>query len=225
MTSPHTQRKHMILGQLYTNAIHDPRLLQALSSVPREAFVTARWQGASYVDDDIEITPDRALMAPLTFARLVALAELTPRSRVLVVGCTTGYPLAIVAQLAGQVVGVDIDAEMVTHARSQLDAMGFKQVQVHKIASLADGYPKGEPYDAIIVPGAIDYVPDALAAQLSDGGRLVAIHRTLTPPALKGAYGKGLVVKRIDTRLQHREAFEAAAPLLPGFDQGSRFRF
>ncbi|MDE3059773.1 MAG: hypothetical protein KGJ06_02035, partial [Pseudomonadota bacterium] len=84
--------RNMILGQLRTGDVRDERVLAAMQTVPRERFLPENLQGAAYVDEDLETHPGRYLMAPLTFARLLALAEISESSRVLVVGALNGYP-------------------------------------------------------------------------------------------------------------------------------------
>src|SRR5690348_12087479 len=101
MPSSNTMRKHMIFGQLYTNDILDKRILDAMAAVPREEFLPEKLRGAAYVDDDLEVSPGRFLMAPLTFAKLLDLAEITPACRVLIVGCLNGYYAAVISKLGG----------------------------------------------------------------------------------------------------------------------------
>lgn len=225
MTASTAQRKHMLLGQVYTNEITDQRILQAMAEIPREPFVPEVLRGAAYADNDLAIGSGRFLLAPLTFARLLDMANITPACRVLNVGCTTGYSTAIISKLAHQVVGIDTDATMLTQARATLDLFNIRNAQTQQVQSLAAGLPSGSPYNVIVVQGAIDFIPDALATQLAEGGRLVTIRRTSTPPAIPSVYGNGLLVCRLDNSLQYRESFEMAAPLLTDFQQKNSFAF
>ena len=137
----------MIDGQLRTNNIGDPRLIAAIEAVPREAFVPADKQGMAYVDIAIPLDGGRALNAPLVTTRLIAEAGVLPGEKILVLGLAPGYAAALVEAMGALVTSVSDDLE--------------------------SGAADGAPYDAIIVDGAIDMVPDALRDQLRDGGRLL----------------------------------------------------
>ena len=81
------------------------------------------------------------------------------------------------------------------------------------------------PYDAIVICGAIRFIPEALGSQLAIGGRLTAIRNVASRPGVQGGLGKGLLVRRLDHKLQYREHFDAAASLLPGFERPAGFTF
>ncbi len=216
---------NMILGQLITNEVLDTRILQALNEVPRETFLPPNLQGAAYVDDDMHIGNGRFLISPLTFARLLQLAEITPHCRVLNIGCLTGYTTAILAKLAGHVVATDIDPTLISQSQTNLDGLGISDVNFQYVHSLTEGYALSAPYDAIVISGAVDYIPDALATQLSLNGRLVAVRRVSKRPGISGGLGKGIVIRRIATQLHYREMYDDATPLLPGFEHAQGFVF
>jgi len=215
----------MVLSQLLTNDIIDSRILQAMKDIPREPFVPESLRGVAYVDEDLEIAPGRYLLAPLTFAMLLDLTKITPSSRVLVVGCLTGYPAAIVSRLAGQVVAIDTDEATILQARDHVKRLGISHAHPHKVASLAEGYAQSAPYDAIVVCGAIEFIPEVLGAQLAEGGRLVTIRNVATRPDSQGGLGKGLLVEKFGRRLQYREHFDASSAVLPGFERRTAFVF
>jgi len=222
---PITQRKNMILGQLYTNDIQDKRILDAISSVPREDFLPANLKGAAYADEDLDVGNGRALMAPLTFATLLDLAEIKPADRVLVIGALSGYTAAIIAQLARQIVATDIDAALIEQGKNHMKRLGIGNVTFQHAATLGEGYAASAPYDVIFIAGAIEVIPEAVGSQPAQNGRLVAIRNKSKRPDSKTGLGKGLLVRRIDNALQHREHFDASATLLPGFMQKTGFAF
>lgn len=224
---PHSfeMRKNMILGQLFTNDIANKHILGAMAQVPREAFVPDRLHGAAYVDEDLDMGDGRWLMAPLTFAKLLDMAEITPACRVLNIGCHTGYSAAVLAKLASLVVAVDTDAGALEEARLHMNALRITNVNLHKVASLAEGYTGAAPYDVIVIQGAINFISEKLAAQLAPGGRLVTVRNVALTPGVRGGLGKGLLIRRVEQKLQYREYFDAACALLPGFEQGTNFTF
>jgi len=116
MTDLAVARFHMVEGQIRPNHVTDPRVLAAMSEIPRERFVPEGRQSVAYVDEDIEIAPGRYLMEPMVLARLVQEARIRPQDVVLDVGCATGYSSAILAQLAEAVVALEEDEMLSTRA-------------------------------------------------------------------------------------------------------------
>lgn len=218
-------RRNMILGQLYTNDIHNKDIFHAMVGIPREAFVPEKLHGAAYVDEDLDVGGGRYLLAPLTFAKLLDLAEITPSCRVLNIGCHTGYSAAVIAKLAAMVVATEIDHAALEQARLHLNHMRVTNVTLQPVKTLADGYSPAAPYDVIVINGAINFISETLAAQLAPGGRLVCVRNVASRPGLKAGLGKGLLIKRIDQKLQYREYFDAGCALLPGFEQSDSFTF
>lgn len=219
------QRQHMALGQLLTNQILDPRILSAMVEIPREPFLPEALKGAAYVDDDLEVAPGRFLIAPLTLARLLELAEITSSSRVLVVGALTGYTAAIAAKLAGHVVAIETGENMVNAASGHMKRLHIRNVEAKQVNSLAEGYSHGAPYDAIILCGAVGFIPEELGVQLTQGGRLAAVKNLERRPDAPDGLGRMLLVQRIGSSLQYREHFDASAALLPGFEPPQSFTF
>ena len=218
-------RRNMILGQLFTNEIRNKDIFSAMVNVPREAFVPEMLHGAAYVDEDLFMGNGRYLLAPLTFARLLDLAEITPSCRVLNIGCHTGYSAAVLARLSAMVVATDTDSSALEQARLHLNHMRVTNVTLQPVKALPDGYAPAAPYDVILINGAINFISEPLAAQLAPGGRLVCVRNVASRPGVKAGLGKGLLIKRIDQKLQYREYFDAGCALLPGFEQGESFTF
>lgn len=219
------QRRNMILGQLFTNDIENRDIFSAMVSVPREAFVPERLHGSAYVDENLDVGGGRFLMAPLTFAKLLDLAQITPSCRVLNIGCHTGYSAAIISKLASMVVATEMDSAALEQARLHLNHMRATNVSLQQVRALTEGYSPAAPYEVIVINGAINFISESLAAQLAPGGRLVCIRNVSTRPGVSGGLGKGLLIKRIDQKLQYREYFDAGCSLLPGFEQSETFTF
>jgi protein-L-isoaspartate(D-aspartate) O-methyltransferase len=154
-------------------------------------------------------------MAPRTFAKLTQLAEIGPNAVVLDVGCTTGYAAAVLARLAKSVVAVEVDAALVARARETL-----RQLEVTNTLVLEGALPKGAPthapFDAILIEGAVPNVPEELLAQLKDAGRLVAV-------VTDGTLGRAKLWRRTGKLFDARPAFDAGAPILPGFGHQPEF--
>lgn len=221
-------RLNMVESQVRPNGVTDRRILEAMFAVPREVFVPEAERSLAYMDGDIPLAPAqqggprRGIMAPMPLARLIQLADIQPGELVLDVGCTTGYSTAILARLAESVVGLECDARLADTATNTLVELGVDNAAV-VTGPLQDGYASEGPFDAIVLGGAVQQVPDALLAQLKEGGRLVAIvsGEGRTPPGS----GRAFVFSRIRSEISRRPAFDAGAPLLPGFARTPEFVF
>jgi len=211
-------RLNMVEGQLRTNEVTAPELLEAFLTVPRERFVPETLRGAAYVDDDIPLGSGRYLMEPLVLARLILLAEVGPKDRVLLVGADTGYGAAILARLAGSVVALESDPTLAKAARGLLGELGSRNVSVIE-GPLDGGHLGGAPYHAIVFGGAIAAVPRAIQDQLGEGGRIAAVVKS------GAAVGQATKMTRIGHELSRRAMFDAATPMLPSFVPEPSFVF
>jgi protein-L-isoaspartate(D-aspartate) O-methyltransferase len=208
--------------------ITDRRIIRAMAAIPREAFVPEALRDVAYMDVDVPLAAvgsaagaPRALMAPRTFAKLAQLAEIEDDAVVLDVGAATGYSAAILAKLARTVVALESNDQLAREAKRALAGLGLDNVIV-ATGDLADGHPQEGPYDAILVEGAVSQAPRTLLEQLKDGGRLVAI---LVPKPAQGQLGKAVVWRRQDGTIGELSAFDASAPILPGFERAMEFSF
>ena len=211
-------RRNMVTGQIMPNRVTDERLLDAVAEIPRERFVPHAKRGVAYIDEDVEIASGRYLMEPMVLARLVQEADITADDVVLDVGCGTGYATAVMARLAATVIGLDVDEALAAEAERALNAVGADNAIV-VTGPLADGYAGQAPYDAILVGGAVDHLPQALGDQLAEAGRIVGV---LRPP---GAVGQATLWARHRGALSSRCLFEASLPSLPGIAHPARFEF
>jgi protein-L-isoaspartate(D-aspartate) O-methyltransferase len=211
-------RRNMVDNQVRPSDVTDLRLIAALLDVPRERFVPEARRAIAYLDIDVSVADGaaRALLKPMVFAKLVQAADIGENDRVLDVGCATGYSAAVLGKLAGSVVALDEDPALFRSASENLAALGA-HVSVAS-GPLAAGWPQGGPYDAIILEGAAEVVPDALLAQLKDGGRMVAV---VGPAPMR----KATIYRKAAGHVSAQPLFDATAPLLPGFAKPPVFVF
>ncbi len=217
------QAYNMIDGQLRTNGITDPRILQAMIDVPRQVFLPPALHNAAYVDEDLPFGRGRAFIEPLTFARLISLADIKEDSSVLVIGALNGYAAAIAAKLSQHVVATELDATLIEEAKKNLKSLGIEHVKWQQVKSLAEGYSLSAPYDAIIINGAVEFITESLGAQLSISGKLTTVRNVTKRPGTSGGLGKVAVINRVGGRLQFREYYDASTAILPGFTGKSTF--
>jgi len=197
--------------------VTDPRVTEAMLTVPRETFVPESKVAMAYLDLDLEVGDNRFLQKPVVVARLLQAAEIRSTDTVLVVGCASGYTAALAAKLAQQVHATDPDAGLVARARASLDKLGLTTVSV-TVAAPAEGDSAHAPYDVIVLEGATEVVPEHLYGQLKEGGRLVGVFAT-------GNVQRATLVTHSHDDFGSRILFDASARLLPGMQRTPEFVF
>jgi protein-L-isoaspartate(D-aspartate) O-methyltransferase len=211
-------RYSMVENQIRTNRVTDSLVIDALSNLPREAFVPKDLRGIAYVDEDIPLGRGRFLMEPLVTARLLQTAEIRPEDVVLEIGCGTGYMTAAIASMASAVVALESDPDFAAQAIAILVELSLDTVAVVQ-GPLHEGYPRQAPYDVILFGGAVSEIPDAIGDQLAENGRMVAV------VSGRQGIGKGVLFLKVGGTISHREVFDASTPLLPGFEPRQSFTF
>ncbi|WBL82372.1 protein-L-isoaspartate O-methyltransferase [Bradyrhizobium xenonodulans] len=216
-----TARLKMVDGQVRTNDVTDRRILDAMLTVPREAFVPAAKQALAYLDLDLDVSEGAAkrfLIKPQLTGKLLQAAEIGEGDNVLVVGCATGYLAALTAKLARQVTATECDSALAAKAKDAFAALGLANVTC-KAAACAEGDPSAAPYDVIVLNGAAEVAPpESLLGQLKEGGRLVGVSAQSRPP-------RAMIVTHTHGEFGHRALFDAAAPVLPGLERAAAFVF
>jgi protein-L-isoaspartate(D-aspartate) O-methyltransferase len=213
-------RRNMVESQLRPNQVVHPGVLEALAALPRERFLSAERAALAYVDEAIPLGGGRYLMEPMVLARLIQTAQPVETDRALVVGAGPGYGAAILARLVSSVVALESDSALAQRARQLLPSLAASNVKVVE-GELAHGYKADGSYDLILVEGAVPAIPDTLAQQLTEGGRLVAIVGGGAP----GYPGRAHLGRQAGGRFSARPIFDAGTPALPGFAAPARFVF
>ncbi|MDF3852796.1 protein-L-isoaspartate O-methyltransferase [Paracoccus sp. P2] len=209
MTDFAQRRTMMVDTQVRPNEVTSYPVIEAMLNVPREQFVPESRRDVAYAGNNIDLAPGRVLLEPRTLGKMMDVLNLQNGDLVLDVGCGYGYSAAVMARIAEAVVALEEDAAMAAEAESRLAAQDVFNVAVVQ-GALSEGCAGQAPYDAILIEGAVEQVPQALAEQLREGGRIVAMFR-------EGNLGTVRIGHKLDGRLNWRFAFNAVAPLLPGF--------
>ncbi len=162
----------MVQRQLQWRGITDERVLAALGTVPREAFVPERLARSAYADEPLPIGHGQTISQPYVVAWMAEALDVGPRACVLEVGAGSGYAAAVLSLLAERVIAVERLGALAAAARERLASLGYDNVEVHH-GDGTRGWPAAAPYDAILVSAAAAQIPPALGDQLAIGGRLV----------------------------------------------------
>src|ERR1700694_3578969 len=214
-----TARQKMVDGQVRPSDVTDTRIIDAMLTVPREAFVPQNQRALADLDLDVSEggAVKRFLIKPAVIAKMMQAADIKDTDNVLVVGCACGYPAALVAKLARHVVATESEPALAVKARDSLAGLGLGNLTV-QAAAAAEGDSANAPYDVIILNGATEIVPERLYRQLKEGGRLVGVFAMTRPQ-------RATIVTRAHDDFGSRALFDAAIPVLPGLEWPPAFVF
>lgn len=210
-------REAMVDGQVRPSDVTRYPIIAAMLDVPREDFVPKALQPVAYLGEHVPLAPGRVLLDPRVFAKMLDAVAIGPRDLVLDVGCGLGYSTAVLARMAEAVVALEEDGAMAAEAAAALVAHGVDNAVV-EAGPLAAGVPAHGPYDAVVVEGGVERLPEAIGDQLKPGARIVAIF-------VEGALGQARLGVRTEDGVVWRRVFDATAPVLPGFAAAKAFEF
>ncbi|MGM0552931.1 MAG: protein-L-isoaspartate(D-aspartate) O-methyltransferase [Pseudomonadota bacterium] len=203
-----------LVRQLEEQGIRDPRVLEAIRSVPRHLFVEEALSHRAYENTALPIGHRQTISQPFIVARMTeALLEGGPLRTVLEIGTGSGYQAAVLAQIVERVYSVERIQALSREARELLSRLGINNVNLRH-GDGAEGWPERAPFDGIILTAAPREVPEALLMQLAPGGRLVA--------PVQGADGRQLLVRYTHTPDAFvRDVLDAVmfVPMLSGAEQ------
>ncbi len=203
------RRVMMVDTQVRPSDVTKFPIIDAMLTVPRETFVPEDKREAAYVGENLALAPGRVVLEARTLAKLLDALDIQPGELVLDLGCGLGYSSAVIARLAETVVAVEEDETLAADAQRILSEEGVDNAVV-VTGKLVDGAAKCAPYDVITVEGGVEIVPETVLSQLKEGGRIGVV-------VMDGAVGTAKVGYKTGGRMTWRPVFNAAAPILPGF--------
>jgi len=216
MTDYAARRTVMVDTQVRPSDVTKFPIIDAMLDVPREAFVPRALREAAYMGENIDLGGGRVILEPRTLAKLLDSLDIQSNELVLDVGSALGYSAAVIARMAEAVVAVEEDDDIADEAQGLLSEHGADNVVMHH-GPLAHGAPEHGPYDVIVVQGAVEHLPQTLLDQVKEGGRIACLF-------MEGALGAVRIGYKIDGEMSWRYAFNAGAPVLPGFERHAAFK-
>lgn len=217
MTDFATAREAMVDRQVRPADVTLYPIIEAMLAVPREAYVPDALRPIAYLGDHVPLANGRVLLDPRVFAKMLDALNPGPSDLVLDLGCGTGYSTAVLTRMAEAVIALEEDPTLAAEAERLLSLHAIDNAVV-ETAPLARGVPEHGPFDAVIVEGAVETLPDAILDQVKPGGRIVAIFAA-------GAGGQARLGLRTPQGVTWRRLFDATAPVLPGFAATKAFEF
>jgi len=159
-------------SEYLTKQALDPRVMQAIATVPRQEFVATELRSYAYYNQPLPIGHGQTISQPYIVAVMTDLLQLSPDSKVLEIGTGSGYQAAILAELTKQVYSIEIIKPLAEEAAARLTRLGYHNIKT-KYADGYYGWQEHAPFDAIVVTAAASHVPPPLIKQLKVGGRMV----------------------------------------------------
>ena len=210
-------RTAMVDGQVRPSDVTLYPIIEAMLHVPREVYVPAEQRSLAYVGRHISLGNGDVVLAPRIFAKMLETLNISNDELVLDIGVGMGYSAAVISRLAEAVIAVEADEALANEAELILSEQSADNAVIHK-GTLADGAAEHGPYDVIIIEGGVQIVPDSLLDQLKVGGRIAALF-------VDGPQGQCRIGRKVATGISWRSAFDATAPILPGFFAKTEFSF
>ncbi|MFM9991283.1 MAG: protein-L-isoaspartate O-methyltransferase family protein [Burkholderiaceae bacterium] len=211
-------RFNMVEQQIRPWQVLDTGVLQILSSIQRELFLPSQWASIAYSDTEIALGHDEYMLPPRIDARLMHDLHLQGNETVLEIGTGSGYLTALLAAKSKRVISFEQHDDLAQRAKSNLKKAGFHHVDI-RVSDGSQGSIQDGPYDAIVLTGSVDEVPEKLLSQLKAGGQLIAI--VGDEPVMQTT-----LFKRIsDQQWNHKVLWDTLAPRLHGFEEHSQFSF
>ena len=213
------EREAMVDRQLKQRGISEKSILDAFLSVPREAFVGGQYAHQAYGDHPLPIEAGQTVSQPYIVALMIQAAGIRAGDKVLEVGAGSGYAAAVISRIAGQVIAIERQHELVEIAAERIARLGCGNVEIVE-GDGTKGFPAEAPFDAILAAASGTHVPKTLIDQLADGGCIVM-------PVGQPGWVQQLVkvTKRADGSLDHQNLGEVRfVPLIgeEGWKDGRR---
>jgi protein-L-isoaspartate(D-aspartate) O-methyltransferase len=218
MNTQEQARFNMVEQQIRPWQVLDAQVLTVLSNVPREFFVPQAYLALAYTDTDIPLGHGEFMAPPRVAARLMHDLQLTGVEKVLEIGTGSGYMAALLAGRAQRVVSLEINPELASNARNNLQRAGISNVDV-RVADGSSGASGDAPFDAIVLGGSVAEMPQALLQQIKVGGHLLAI------VGHDHVMAATRFTRIADATWNSKSLWDHTAPRLHGFAEPSRFKF
>jgi protein-L-isoaspartate(D-aspartate) O-methyltransferase len=187
------------------------------NSLDREGFMPEEFKESAYIEKNLALSNNRVILKPEIVAKIAMHIDLKENENVLILGSTTGYLSAILSLIAETVIVVEEEESFIKSSEIAIKENNLNNV-IYINKSISSGCMEQSPFNAIIIEGAVDHVPQKLLNQLENGGRLIAI---LSENGLCNAK----MFTRKETMFHSQQLFPCSLPVLPSFKEKNIFSF
>ena len=210
-------RRKLVDCQVRPNDVTDEAVINAFATVAREAFLPKAKQALAYSELELKTGEGRAIWSARDMSKLIQAMELKSSDLALVIAAGEGYSSALLQNIVDTVIALEADEAQAEEAGERLLGLGYDRIAFVS-GDLSKGYPSEGPYDAILVNGLVEYVPEAWLKQLKPGGRLGVVVGT-------GTSGRARIYTATEQTVAYRSVFECVPPILPEFRAEPEFQF
>ena len=186
-------RKNMVTNQILPVGVKNKTLIESFDNIKRELFITSGKDDLIYSDSDIKFTNKRNFTRSFILAKMFEHCNFSKDDKILIIGCLTGYSVAILSNLVGYVFAVENDKKIVEIANKTLSELNLLNCSVHYKNRLNHGNSKNAPYDKIFIEGSVTNIPMSIVNQLKENGLIYTVIKSTDDPI--GFFVKGLKVK------------------------------
>jgi len=168
----HKGLRKKLAESIAKKGITDHRILEAIDSIPRHAFLDSSFLEFAYEDKPFPIGSGQTISQPYTVAFQTQLLDIKKGDCVLEIGTGSGYQACILAEIGAKVFTIERQRKLYQKTKEFLPKLGYRQIKCF----YGDGYkgvPAFAPYDKILITAAAPVLPDELIDQLKPGGYLV----------------------------------------------------
>ena len=211
-------RFNMVEQQIRTWEVLDARVLELLETTHREDFVPVRYRKLAFTDMAIPLDHGQHMMKPVVEGRLLQALEIKPDETVLEIGTGSGFITACLAQMAKQVVTVDIHEQFTNEASAKLKDKGIVNVEFESGDAMTGWQPE-QAHDLVVVTGSVRDIPDHFRGWVNPGGRLFVVCGEETVMEAK-------ILTKLNATEWHEESlFETDLARLTNADKAAEFEF
>lgn len=210
-------REAMVEQQVRPWDVLDPRVLETIARVPREAFVADAYRALAYTDMELPTGHGEHMLKPVVEGRALQALKLEADESVLQIGTGSGYLAACMGSLAREVMSLERHADLADAARGRLAAQGIANVDV--VAADAFAWTTDRRFDAICVGAAVDAVPERFVQWLRPGGRMFIVrgHAPAMEAVLVTREGDSVNAPHIESLFETGLAYLTGAEPVPHF--------
>tara|TARA_B100000524_G_scaffold27530_1_gene13654 strand:+ start:153 stop:764 length:612 start_codon:yes stop_codon:yes gene_type:complete len=191
----------MVKNQILPNNVKNKALIESFSTIQKEIFVPEDQYDLVYTDSEIKISKNRNLMKTFVIAKMLDRCNFNIDDKVLIIGCLTGYSIAILSKMVNYVVGIDNEKEIIDMASKNINKLNILNCSIFYKKDLSQGLSRNAPYDKIFIEGSVKSVPAPIIKQLKDDGEIFV---TLKNQNYVGDFVRGL---KIESNLSIEKCF------------------
>lgn len=210
-------RDNMVKSQLVATGVQKHSIIERMGELERELFVPEEFKIIAYSAREIPVSNSRYMIDPMNLGLILDKVDFDSINKVMILGDSTGYVAALLADIIDDVVTVDNTKDFSKNITELLNNIKVTNVKVVE-GDIQKGYPDSSPYDLIFINGSVQQIPDEIFSQLSPIGKILTSFK-------KAFISEAVFQSKVNNTTQTEKLFECSISLLPEFSKKSKFVF